>query len=237
MPIEDKQKKDADAPEAGKTKSKPKIPLRLILIGVAAFVVAIGIFSFVMGVFSTSPEAETAATPPAAADSVLTPSTDVTEDQALIEKMEKEIFGEHDSSSGEMNANADVQQAIPPMPVTTVDSMPPTVQIDAEKAQLAQERAELEALRRQLDEKEQRLEKLLAQTDKMETSRVNALAKLYNGMKPAQVAPLLSKLSDEQAIQVLLQMKPASAAKILGAMSPERAASISASMITFTEGK
>ena len=237
MPIEDKQKQDAEAPEAGKAKSKSKIQVRMILIGVAAFVVAIGIFSFVMGVFSTSPKAENDAPPPAATDSVSTPMNDVTEDQALIENMEKEIFGGNDSSGGEKVTIADTQQAISPTPVTAIDSVTPVEQINAEKAQLAQERAELEVLRRELDEKEQRLEKLLAQTDKVETSRVNALAKLYNGMKPAQVAPLLSKLTDEQAIQVLLQMKPASAAKILGAMNPERAASISASMITLTEGK
>jgi flagellar motility protein MotE (MotC chaperone) len=49
------------------------------------------------------------------------------------------------------------------------------------------------------------------------------------------VAPLIGKLSDDQAVQVLMQMKPASAAKILGSLSPDYAARISSNMITLNE--
>jgi flagellar motility protein MotE (MotC chaperone) len=68
----------------------------------------------------------------------------------------------------------------------------------------------------------------------MEKSRIDALAKLYEGMEETQVAPLINQFTDEQAVQILMSMKPASAAKILGVLSPQRAARISTKMITLT---
>ena len=43
---------------------------------------------------------------------------------------------------------------------------------------------------------------LLGRVNQIESNRLNALAKLYDGMKPNQVAPLINKLTDEQAVQV-----------------------------------
>ena len=89
--------------------------------------------------------------------------------------------------------------------------------------------------KRELDAKEAHIKKFLAQVDEMESSRINALAKLYDGMQENQVVPLINQLTDEQAVQILMKMKPTNASRILGALSPARAGRISERMITLTE--
>jgi len=211
-----------------------KPPLKLILIGAGIFAVAIAAFSFSLGVFSSGP-AETDKEKPEQAVADTTGHEEAEVDElSEIEALEKQIFGStkitpQDISSDNSDTNADDEKE------SKNDSIQSANWLETEKKKLAAERAELEALKKSLDAQEKRVNKFLARIEKMEESRIGALAKLYEGMKETQVAPLLNQLTDEQAVQILMSMKPANAAKVLGVLSPQRAARISTKMITLTE--
>jgi flagellar motility protein MotE (MotC chaperone) len=238
MPDLEKSAQEGAQDEAQKTPAKPKLPLKMILIGAGVFVVAIGAFSFTLGLLSSAPPDE-AESPPAAAVAGIDSTADSVEvapiDMNEIARLEKEIFG--DKQIVKNRDTKEPPQAVKEEKPTSVkrDSTNSPAWLKAEKDKLDAERAELDALKRELDAKEAHIKKFLAQVDEMESSRINALAKLYDGMQENQVVPLINQLTDEQAVQILMKMKPTNASRILGALSPARAGRISERMITLTE--
>jgi hypothetical protein len=58
-------------------------------------------------------------------------------------------------------------------------------------------------------------------------ARLKQMAKVYEQMKPASVAAIMSTMSDSEATEILKRMKARDAAKILALMEPERAARLS----------
>jgi flagellar motility protein MotE (MotC chaperone) len=234
MPDEEIKGLEEAPEEEVEPKPKPKVPLPLIIIAAVIFVVGIGTFSVLMGVFSSAPSAKTEL----ATDSLSGQSADATDstdsEKSELDKLEEAIFGLADDIDleklDELLGLEDGQSD-----QSDDDSLASANWLEAEKAKLASERAELDALKKQLDAREYQLKEILSRVNQVESTRIGALAKLYDGMKPAQVAPLITKLTDEQAVQILLKMKPASASKILGALNTERAARISSNMITFSK--
>jgi len=233
----DIEKADKAAAEAAPEEKKPKskLPLMLIVIVIGAFIVTVGIFSFAMGVFSSKPEIKNATEAGKPVEATADTMAALEGDAADVAKLEEKIFGQPQLVETDTAGAAENTVAEKPSPDTSVTEPDPAQQADEEKARLAGQRAELVALKNDLDAQEKRLQKLLAQIETVESSRISALAKLYDGMDENQVAPLITQLTEEQAVQVLMKMKPANAAKILGAVSPEWAARISAKMITLTE--
>lgn len=233
MPEEDKKVQEETPEEVATAKSKG--PLLIGIIAAVIFIVGIGAFSIFMGVFSSAPSTDTESHP----DSLSDQSAGVTEahDEENLElsQLEQSIFGDSDiieaDDLDELLEMAEEHQTSK----ANDDSAAMTDWLESEKEKLAAERADLEALKKTIEAREYQLRQLIAQVSQVESSRIGALAKLYDGMKPAQVAPLIIKLTEEQAVQVLLKMKTASAAKILGALNTERAARISANMITINE--
>lgn len=220
---------------ASKSKGLPFI----IIVAAVAFVIAIGVFSLILGVFSSTPTAnenskksgQVTAKQADEGDSKLTE----------LEKLEKEldqVDGVADAEDMDdlmdlVEAEEEQEQLIA-SGMSKEDSVTAVEWLKGEKTKLAKERADLEQLKSDLDKQEYQFKQLITQVNQIESARINALARLYDGMKADQVAPLLNKLTEEQAVQVLLKMKPANAAKILGSLSPDRAASISARMITLS---
>ncbi|NMC42390.1 MAG: hypothetical protein GYA46_00590 [candidate division Zixibacteria bacterium] len=233
--------------EAQGTEAPPSIsPVKKILvfggIGLVVFAIAVGAFSFMMGVFSSAPEAGPAASKTADSTAVAGPvatTAPVAEDTSDIDALEQKIFGQGKSpvAAGDMDDIVRMADTLPAVkdPVdTAVAAVPPPVD---EQATLEQQRAEIAEQKKQLEQQRIQLEQLMAKTSVMESSRITALARLYDGMKAAQVAPLIAKLSDDQAVLVLLKMKPANAARVLGELPPETGGRLSARMITLTEEK
>jgi flagellar motility protein MotE (MotC chaperone) len=230
MPIEEKVTQDATPEETSPAKSKG--PLMLIIIAAGVFVIGIGAFSVFMGVFSSPPAADLEAPPDSLSQAAVDTTAPAKDDEmSELARMEREIFGHEDvvkaddmdelSKKKDKAADGDTE----PDPAQEADW------IKAEKAKLAKERAALDAREKKLDARDAHFKEILAQIDEVESSRIAALAKLYDGMKAAQVAPLINQLTDVQAVQVLLNMKSNNAAKILGVLNPERAAHISETMI------
>jgi len=234
MPKEEKMVQDETPEEAPKPKSKT--PMLLIIIAAGVFVVGIGVFSVVMGVFSSLPTAESVAPPDSLSETTAAAVADSAgKDLSELEKLEKEIFGDKPPIKADdlddMMGQADTEES----DTSTEDSLAALNWIETEKAKLAAERTDLNRMKKQIETREYQLKQVISQVNQLQSDRIGSLAKLYDGMKPAQVAPLINKLTDEQAVQVLLKMKPANAAKILGVLNPDRAATISANMITLNE--
>ncbi|MCP4568299.1 MAG: hypothetical protein GY841_12040 [FCB group bacterium] len=239
MPEEIKTLDDPEEEETPKKKSKLKGPLLLGIIGFGVFVIAIGAFSFFMGVFSSPPAAEV--------DGEATEDTLVAVDghgktgavkdphADELDALEAEMFGLNDVGDAEDLDDLALLAEKRKSGMSEKDSIKAAKWLDAEKAAIAIQRAELDSVSKHIARQEYRLKQLVAKTNQMESARINSLAKLYDGMKATQVAPLLRKLTEEQAVEVLLKMKSANAAKILGALNPDHAARISSRMITLTE--
>jgi len=107
--------------------------------------------------------------------------------------------------------------------------------LEAEKAALKARQNELDMKERGLSQREADVNNKLTQIDQTAASRYTELAKLYDGMKPDQVARMAGQLDDKTVIAILPRMKPANASKILAALPPARAARISRGMITLSE--
>lgn len=106
--------------------------------------------------------------------------------------------------------------------------------IEREKNTLATEKAAQDRRERELNLRERDIDQKLTKLQQIEASKYNDLAKLYDGMKPEQVARLIIKLDNKTIVAILPRMKRANASKILGLLPPERGARISREMIAYS---
>ena len=73
----------------------------------------------------------------------------------------------------------------------------------------------------------QQLDILLGQKSAEKKDRIKKLAKVYEGMRPDEAAPILSELDDLTIVDILLEMEDRRVSKILGQMPVDRATEIS----------
>lgn|GEM_PF-901731 len=113
--------------------------------------------------------------------------------------------------------------------------------LDEEKAKLDEREEDLQTReralaeqRRELDRIESDVNKKLLKLEQAETTRINALAKLYDGMDPRSVVQLVNNLDDATVVALLPRMKTKNASAVMALMSPKRAARLSKQMITIT---
>jgi flagellar motility protein MotE (MotC chaperone) len=223
MAEEPENKQDAtEQKEAAPKKSKGRLPF--ILIGVVVFAVSVAGFSFYLGVFDQQNAEQTG-----------TPDVEQTEVQADAKGSENESAPESLKNLKYLDLDLFDDSMIAEDGHDAEDSLRFIEWIKAEHDKIASQWQQLEDKEKQIEKREYKLKQLIEQKNQMESARIASLAKLYDGMKAQEVAPLINRLNDDQAVQVLLKMKSANAAKILGAISPDRAASLSSKMITVAE--
>lgn len=116
--------------------------------------------------------------------------------------------------------------------------------MSTERDRIQQEKEELLSLKQAVAVQEQVLEqsrvKLMTVIQKLETRQkeyvderersANKLAKMYEAMKPAQAAPIMSVLDLEIILDIMGRMKERQAAKILSKMDAGLAAQVSTRM-------
>ena len=107
--------------------------------------------------------------------------------------------------------------------------------LEAEKAALAEREAALVNGERDLKLLDKTVSKKLLTLEQAESSRVNSLAKLYDGMDPRSVAQLMANLDDKTVVSLIPRMKIKNASAVLALMPPKRAAKLSKQMITIAE--
>jgi flagellar motility protein MotE (MotC chaperone) len=117
------------------------------------------------------------------------------------------------------------------------DSIDTLSWLDKEMVKLNDRLREVESRERELEKLEYRVNQGLIKINQAESARIANLARLYDGMKPIEVAKLFANLSDGVVISIVPRMKPAHASKIIALMPPKRAAKISTQMITVLENK
>lgn len=78
-----------------------------------------------------------------------------------------------------------------------------------------------------LNQVKEQLEMLIGTKQGIKETRIKKLAKVYEGMRPEEAAPILSELDDLTIIDIMLQMSDRSVSKILGQMPVDRATEIS----------
>ena len=115
------------------------------------------------------------------------------------------------------------------------DSIEGSNWLEAERKKLAKREKSLDLKQRELEKMDRKVSQKLLRIDQAESSRINQLAKLYDGMEPQSIAQLMRNLEDDIVIEILPRMKSKNAAIVLSLLPPKRAANLSKQMITLAE--
>jgi flagellar motility protein MotE (MotC chaperone) len=107
--------------------------------------------------------------------------------------------------------------------------------IQKEMAKLEEEKASVENKKKELQTLDARVNQGLEKLQQAESTRLVSLARLYDGMRPEEVAKLFENLDDSMVVAILPRMKAANAAKLLALLPPKRAALISTQLISVVE--
>jgi flagellar motility protein MotE (MotC chaperone) len=106
--------------------------------------------------------------------------------------------------------------------------------LKAREQQLAKREEGLNSLQQQLEEKltfltvlRKDLGTLIEEKEAFEEQRFEHLVKVYEGMKPAEAAPLVERLNHDTAVRLLYRMKEKKVSHILGFIKPAIAAKLS----------
>ena len=106
--------------------------------------------------------------------------------------------------------------------------------LDEREKQLTAQEETLRALQQQLEEKlttlamlRKEVGELVEAKEAFEEKRFEHLVKVYEGMKPEEVASLIQRLNEDTAVKLFYQMKKKKVSQILGFLSPELAVRLS----------
>ncbi len=104
----------------------------------------------------------------------------------------------------------------------------------AKEKAMAEKEKELSALNKEVDEKYTKLNALqeelkgqLGGAVKGKDQQFKNLIKIYSAMSPSKVAPLLDKMEDVEAVEILRAMKTEAVAKIIPKLSQDKAVRVS----------
>jgi flagellar motility protein MotE (MotC chaperone) len=106
--------------------------------------------------------------------------------------------------------------------------------LEEREKQLAAQEESLRALQQQLEEKlatlamlRKEIGDLVEAKEAFEEKRFEHLVKVYEGMKPEEVASLIQRLNEDTAVKLFYQMKKKKVSQVLGFLSPELAVRLS----------
>ncbi len=198
-------------------KSSGPTPIALAVSGIVAFVVFLGVFSFMLGVFDKDKAPENLS------GTAHTDAADSTSDQHATQT---------DGHGGDAYTpyQPDTQVSF-----TFADAEPDTLEeitwIEEEKKKIKEAQLELAVDRRELESLKRQVESLLARKRQIETERIAYLAKLFDNMREEEVGKLMEQLDDDTIVSVLPRMKAASASRVLAMLPPKRAARITTMLL------
>lgn len=132
-------------------------------------------------------------------------------------------------------AHAHAQESHDEPAMSAEDSTKAAAWLAKEEARLATKEKELTARAAELEKLDKSISARITRLEQAESSRINNLAKVYDGMEPISVAKLMANLDDETVVSVLPRMKQKNASAVLALLPAERAATLSKQMITIAE--
>lgn len=203
-------KEEAQAPESPKKKSGNLIP---ILAGALVFVIFVVIFSIKFGVFDQeAPGNPTVATEAGAKTQPAAQNTD--------SGPQDDFYGQY------YGAEPGHQTEASDSTLSPEDSVKQMTWYEAQKKEIASERAAIEEEKGQLQQLHDKTDALLRQRKALEEANLAALAKLYESMKPEQLVPILGNLPDDKVSLIISKMKKQTASEVMAKLDPARAARI-----------
>ncbi len=232
------------APES-KPNAKSGGMMKMIVIGGGVFVlvlaIAVGAMMFLKE--EPAPVAETSEVSPEKAETTEKEAvaddshaeTPIDELEALLAEEDPTVldnimgnldFLDYQPEAGDMSETPDM---------AVEDSLENVNWLEQEKAALAEREQDLDKRRRELEALDREVTQKLLTLDQAESTRVNSLAKLYDGMDSRAVAQLMANLDDKTVVSILPRMKIKNASSVLALMPPKRAAKLSKQMITIAE--
>ncbi len=120
-------------------------------------------------------------------------------------------------------------------PMSKDDSLEKVDWLAAEKATLTEREGNLARRERELASVQTEISKKLLVLEQAEATRINNIAKLYDGMDQRAVAQLMANLDDNTVVLILPRMKTKNASAVMSLLPPKRAAKLSKQMITIAE--
>ncbi len=100
------------------------------------------------------------------------------------------------------------------------------LKIEEKEAELAQEEGRIRVKGDSLTILRDQLQVLIGQQEGIKAERITKLAKVYEGMRPEEAAPIISELDDQTIVELFLKMNDRRVSRILGALPLDRATEI-----------
>jgi flagellar motility protein MotE (MotC chaperone) len=119
--------------------------------------------------------------------------------------------------------------------MTAEDSLEQVDWLTAEKTALTERESEVSLRERELEKLNTEVSQKLLVLEQAETTRINNLAKLYDGMDQRAVAKLMANLDNNTVVVILPRMKTKNASAVMSLLPSQRAAKLSKMMITIAE--
>lgn len=221
----EKETEPAPQGESPKAKANGKSHMMPIAGGAIVFVVAVVIFSFQFGVFSSSNVKPGAQIPDSLAHAVDSAHQESHEEEAQADPYQA-LFEGYGGGEDDplLNDTAIVR-----------DSIEKSVWFTEQKQELDRQMAQMELEKTQLNQLKSQVEALMDRKKSMAEGNISQMAKLYEGMSTEELVPILTNLTDAQVSVLISKMKKQKASEVLGKMSPERAAKITQYIISMSD--
>ena len=205
---------EADGKDAAKTEeaakpAKKMSPLTIIIAAVVSFVIFLGVFSYMMGVFDPAP-----------------PPTAESPDESGEAAVDSFMSGGYASAYGK--AAAEVQAA---QDANAIDTVAEFARLDKRKRELDAQEQNIAKQKQELEQLRAQIESLMDKKEQIAAEKLAYVAKLLDGMKPDEMSGLISNLDNPTIMAVLPRMKPQTASRVLATLPPERAAKITMELI------
>ncbi len=208
--VEEPEEQEAGAPLSKQT----------IMIGAAAFVVFVIVFLVMGGAFSSKPQpvAEKADKPAVAEASEK--HTDDSEISSNDWHAEYGHIGSNDEEDSVKDSVMSKEDSLAQMKWYEIQQR----EIDAERVRIRTEQARLEQLRMET-------QALLQRRNDLEQTNISNMAKLFETMRPEEVANIMENMPDSKVGLILQKMKKSSASEVMANLPSERAAKITLELI------
>lgn len=197
----------APAPEAKKKLGT----VTLIVAALGSFVVFLGVFSYMMGVFDSKPDA---------------PAETAVEEHHADSTAAHEGSGEFASPYGEAAAAIDAAEE-----ANAVDTIAAISVLERRQRELAAEEKIIERKKQELEDLRAEVEALINKKQTIDDEKTIYIARLIDGMKPDEMTGLMANLDNATILAVMPRLKPATASRVLALLPPERAAKITTELL------
>ncbi|GAB4317237.1 MAG: hypothetical protein Kow0074_05720 [Candidatus Zixiibacteriota bacterium] len=183
--------------------------MTIIIAAVTSFVIFLGVFSYMMGVFDPAPPEPVA-------------GTNTTEEAGETSPSNQNYVSAYGQAAAAVEEAQRAQAIDTVAEIALLDQR--RKEIQAEEQKLAKERKELEELRAEIED-------LMNKKQAVAEEKLSYIAKLLDAMKPDEMSGLIANLDNPTIMDVLPRMKPQTASRVLATLPPERAAKITMELL------